>query len=299
MRTYIHVCIGLATLIVLTTTSHSQSLTTGTLQLRNGQPVSVGITTPTTGVTAYTLVLPPTLGQSGQALSIQAITGTTATLGWSNTDFWGLLGSDITAGGTAAGQQYLGTKNAQDLVVASNGTEAMRIIGVAGPQQGWIGIGTSTPTAPIDLARNVLLSNNGASTELRFAEPNTSGTNYTAFKAAAQTGDITYTLPEQAPSAAGMVLSATTAGVMSWRSAIADVLRGLYAPTAGNHIHTITVGQDVPTGAIPIVTMINAAGTTIAASVTAVDAATDSFTVETSVPLAATDRISWIILPAL
>lgn len=299
MRFLIHLLLCSFIAGVLAQRLHAQSLTTGTLQLRNAQPSTVGLTIPATGVTSYSLVLPATVGESGQALTIQAVSGTAATLGWSNTNFWGLLGSDITAGGTATGQQYLGTKNAQDLVIASNATEAIRIVGLAGANQGWIGLGTAAPKAPIDLARTVLLSNTGTATELRFAEPSASGTNYTAFKAAAQAGDVTYTLPEQAPAANGMVLSSTTAGVMSWRSSIADVMRGLYAPTAGNHIHTITAGADVPTGAIPIVTMVNAAGTTIAASVTAVDAAADTFTVETSVPLAATDRISWMILPPM
>jgi hypothetical protein len=274
----------------------AQSVTTGTLQLRNGQPSTISLTLPGTGVTPYTLILPPGIGESGQALTIQTVTGTSATLSWSNTNFWSLQGSDITLGGTAANQQFLGTRNAQDLVVAANSTEALRIIGVAGPTQGWIGLGTSTPSAPIDLARTVLLSNTGQATELRFAEPSASGTNFTAFKAAAQAGDVTYTLPDQAPTSNGMVLSSTTAGTMSWRSALADVPRGLYAPTAGNHVHTITIGQDVPTGAIPIVSVVNAAGTTIAISVTAIDTTADTFTVETSSPLAATERIAWMVL---
>jgi hypothetical protein len=45
--------------------------------------------------------------------------------------------------------------------------------------------------------------------------------------------------------------------------------------------------------------MINAAGTTISISVTTVDTAADTFTVETSTPLAATDRIAWMILPPM
>lgn len=299
MRLLIHILLCAVALSAMTFCLRAQSLTTGTLQLRNGQPSTIGLTIPASGVTTYSLVLPATVGESGQALTIQTVTGTTATLGWSNTNFWSLSGSDVTAGGTATGQQYLGTRNAQDLVIASNATEAIRVVGLTGASQGWIGLGTAAPKAPIDLARTVLLSNAGSATELRFAEPSASGTNYTAFKAAAQTEDLTYTLPEQAPPSSGMVLSSTTGGVMSWRSAIADVPRGLFVPTAGNHIHTITAGADVPTGAIPIVTMVNAAGTTVALSVTAVDAAADTFTVETSVPLAATDRISWMILPPM
>lgn len=299
MRSFIHVLVVCLGIILVSTNMRAQSITTGTLQLRNAQPSTIGLTIPGTGVTSYSLVLPPLIGESGQTLTVQSVTGTTATLGWSNTNFWSLLGSDITAGGTATGQQYLGTKNAQDLVIAANATEGIRIVGLAGASQGWIGIGTSTPKAPIDLARTVLLSNSGSATELRFAEPSAAGTNYSAFKAADQTADITYTLPASAPTGNGMVLSSTTAGEMSWRSAIADVPRGLYAPTAGNYIHTVAVGQDIPAGSIPIVTMVNAAGTTIAASVTAIDATADTFTVETSVPLASSDRISWMVIPPM
>jgi hypothetical protein len=299
MRLLIHLLLSIMALKVVSLRLQAQSLTTGTLQLRNAQPSTIGLTIPTTGVTTYSLALPSEIGETGQVMTIQTVTGTTATLGWSSTNYWSLNGSDVTAGGVATGQQYLGTRNAQDLVIASNATEAIRVIGLAGPSQGWIGLGTPAPRAPIDLARTVLLSNTGSATELRFAEPSASGTNYTAFRATSQAGDVTYTLPEQAPAVAGMVLASTTTGVMSWRSAIAEVARGVFVPTTGNHIQTITAGVDIPTGAIPIVTMINAAGTTISISVTTVDTAADTFTVETSTPLAATDRIAWMILPPM
>ncbi|MCC7437031.1 MAG: hypothetical protein IT211_00895 [Armatimonadetes bacterium] len=67
-----------------------------------------------------------------------------------------------------------------------------------------------------------LANNDNAPSELRFFEAyNTAGAfpntaNYTAFKAQAQTGDITYTLPPSAPTTTGQILSATTGGVMSW-----------------------------------------------------------------------------------
>ncbi|MBK7186334.1 MAG: hypothetical protein IPH85_10515 [Ignavibacteria bacterium] len=40
---------------------------------------------------------------------------------------WSLSGNAITLGGTGGGQQYLGTSNAQDLVLGSGATERMRI----------------------------------------------------------------------------------------------------------------------------------------------------------------------------
>ncbi|MCC7437868.1 MAG: hypothetical protein IT211_05170 [Armatimonadetes bacterium] len=70
-----------------------------------------------------------------------------------------------------------------------------------------------------------LANNDNAPSELRFFEaynipgifPNTA--NYTAFKAQTQTGNITYTLPASAPASNGDVMTATTAGVMSWADA--------------------------------------------------------------------------------
>lgn len=289
----------LLVLVLMCTASYAalaQSITTGTLKLRNAQPETISLSIPAASVTGYSIVLPGTAGSAGQSLSIKDVTGTAANLEWKSNEYWGLAGSTITLGGTAASQQYIGTSNAQDLVVAANATEAMRIVGVAGPNQGNIGIGTSTPRSGLDIAKTVLLSNSGTATELRFAEPSSSGTNYTAFKAGTQTADITYTLPEAAPSTDGMVLHATSAGVLSWKANMSNIPRGLYTPTAGQYIHVIPAGYDISANVIPLVSMMNPAGTTIGASVTAIDAAADTFTVETSVPLGTADRIAWVVL---
>jgi hypothetical protein len=55
-----------------------------------------------------------------------------------------------------------------------------------------------------------------AARELRLLEPSGSGSNFSAFKAQAQAGNVTYTLPSAGPSADGQVLSSTTGGLMSW-----------------------------------------------------------------------------------
>lgn len=51
---------------------------------------------------------------------------------------------------------------------------------------------------------------------LRFYEDTDDGSNYTSFKVGTQAGNVDYTLPTAAPASNGHVLSATTAGVMSW-----------------------------------------------------------------------------------
>lgn len=68
-------------------------------------------------------------------------------------------------------------------------------------------------------AANLLLQSGTAASELRFYEPSGSGTNYSAFKAQAQAGDVTYTLPAAAPASNGYHLASTTGGTLSWAPA--------------------------------------------------------------------------------
>jgi len=275
---------------------YAQSQTAGTLNLRNTQPATVSLTLPQTGVAGYTLLLPPQQGSAGQVLTISTVTTGQSTLTWSDAAYWGLTGSSITKGGTAAGEQYLGTSNEQDVILASKGAERLRIVGTAGPRQGYIGLATATPNAPIDLGATVLLSNAGAATELRFAEPFASGTNYTAFRSREQAQDVTYTLPGAAPESDGMILSSSKTGDLQWRKPLADVRRGIFTPAVGAFVHVIAVGTDITSGSIPLITMMNPAGTTIGLSITAIDDINDTFTVETSVPLGAADRIAWMVV---
>lgn len=67
-------------------------------------------------------------------------------------------------------------------------------------------------------AANLLLSSGTAASELRFYEPSGSGTNYSAFKAQAQAGDVTYTLPAADAAVSGYVLSSNASGALSWIS---------------------------------------------------------------------------------
>lgn len=275
---------------------YSQSLTTGTLSIRNGQPETISLSIPQTGVTGYKLLLPPTIGLAGQAMTISNITGTTASMSWTDASFWQLTGTAVTTGGTAPGQQYLGSNNAQDLVFAANADEAIRIVGQAGPTQGYIGLGTATPQAPVDIAGHLLLSNTGTATELRFAEPSASGTEYTAFRAAAQGANITYTLPPTAPIENGMVLTATTGGDLTWEKPLSRLPMGIFTPVQFAWQHVIPVGVGViKPESVPVVTMMHAPNTVIGIAVTGRDIANGTISVETTVPMSAEDRIAWVI----
>lgn len=67
-----------------------------------------------------------------------------------------------------------------------------------------------------DQGGNVTIGGAATASELRFLEPSGSGTNYTAFKAKAQTADITYTLPDTIGAAGTFLKDAAGNGVLSW-----------------------------------------------------------------------------------
>jgi hypothetical protein len=84
-----------------------------------------------------------------------------------------------------------------------------------------LGIGTNSPGQKLTVNNgNIALSSTGASSfGLQFYEPGTDGSNYSAFKAQPQAGNVTYTLPAGSPTLDGQLLSSTTAGALSWSSA--------------------------------------------------------------------------------
>ena len=84
-------------------------------------------------------------------------------------------------------------------------------------KNGNTGLGNSTPSEKLVVNNgNVAIANtNNTAGTLKFAEPSTSGTNTTTFKAGIQAADINYTLPLTAPTAS-QVLSSDAAGNMSW-----------------------------------------------------------------------------------
>ena len=63
---------------------------------------------------------------------------------------------------------------------------------------------------------NTILGGGVTAAELRFLEPSGSGSNYTAFKAQAQAGNVTYTLPAVDAAASGYGLLSDAAGALSW-----------------------------------------------------------------------------------
>lgn len=79
--------------------------------------------------------------------------------------------------------------------------------------------------------------------ELRFLEPSGSGTNYTAFKAQAQAGNVTYTLPS-ADGAASSVLTTNGSGTLSWASAAGGNLAQVFSSAGSGMMNSIIRWDD-------------------------------------------------------
>ncbi|MES2733484.1 MAG: hypothetical protein V4714_17200 [Bacteroidota bacterium] len=104
------------------------------------------------------------------------------------------------------------TRSATRMVIVDNGN---------------VGIGNNNPGQKLSVAGT-----------LGIIETGISPSNYTIFRGGAQSKNITYTLPTDAPTADGQVLTATTAGVMSWS-------------TSGTATHIIKLTLNVDVGGIP------------------------------------------------
>jgi hypothetical protein len=140
----------------------------------------------------------------------------------SSSSGWGLSGnSSITA------SNFIGTTDSKALSFKTNNTERLNI-GTGGD----IGIGTATPLAKLDVFNGHLAisNNNNTAGEARFYEPSSSGSNYTSFKAPAQSANITYTLPSAAGSN-GQVLTTDASGTLSWVSPSSSA-SNIYTSTA-------------------------------------------------------------------
>jgi hypothetical protein len=111
-----------------------------------------------------------------------------------------------------------------------------------------VAAGTFTTTN----AHHAIGNNDNTARELRLLEPSGSGVNYTAFKAQAQAADLSYTLPNTAPTAANQVLQvqavAGNNATLSWGSiGGGNILfkRTAVVANAGNTSYNVVSADDI------------------------------------------------------
>ncbi len=225
LRSLVFVC-------VCVTTVHAQGVGADSLRLGNTSGGSAWLSIPSGSSSSYRLILPSTLGSlSGQLMIVNGLSGQVSLLSPGNTsDLLRLSGStpswispDTVISTTAwslrgnaatnPASMFLGTTDAQPLLIKTNNTERLRIL-----SGGNVGIGTSTPSSLVHLRGGNLLidtSASGTAGQLRLMNP--AGTFYTALRAGAQALNLTMTLPTSAPSS-GQFLSSDASGNLSWTS---------------------------------------------------------------------------------
>ena len=192
------------------------------------QGTSTGLTTFQAGAQGatninYTL---PTAAAVANGYVLSSTTG--GVMSWTDpatlaSSDWHIIGNIGTTSWNGATGNFLGTTDAQPVVVATtntitpqpiefftNNAEKMRL-----SANGNLGIGQTNPSQLLEVRNgNFLLSNSGAADQLQFQG---TSTGLTTFQAGAQGAtNINYTLPTAAAVANGYVLSSTTGGVMSW-----------------------------------------------------------------------------------
>lgn len=206
----------------------------------------VAFKAPTTLAGNSTYILP---SSSSDGLMING----SSTLSWgtaTNAHLSAGVGGIYKGSGTIAATTTATLTAASDFeIVYSNSNTAIGIVDTTGAIS--IASGTNSRSLTVDPGKidlvapfTNLLATGGVAQELRFLEP--SGANYSAFKAQAQTTDVTYTLPAAAPASNGYVLSSSTAGAMSWVAQAGADGNGIYSGSgtiASAATATITSGS--------------------------------------------------------
>ena len=204
----------------ITVTATDQSVTNeGSLSVAAGTSTTSIINSNTSGSTAVTL-------SAGSNITLSENTGT-GTITITATDNKGIYGGD---GDIPTGTEATVALNSTFELDYSTGANAIEIR----DQEGQTIITNKTATDTIRVsASNILLRSPGQvqisgganAGAIRIMEPSGSGSNYTQIQSAAQSANITYTLPTTDGSN-GQVLQYTTGGNLQWATPAAAVTDG-------------------------------------------------------------------------
>ena len=129
-----------------------------------------------------------------------------------------------THGNVISDYGVIGAVNAGDVFINTDrvsGTTSVASIGID-QTTGNVGIQKALNTigsgGALQVLGHVSIENSGTASELRINEPSASGTNYSGFKAQAQSGNVVYTLPA-ASGTAGQQLTWNSGDILTWESA--------------------------------------------------------------------------------
>ncbi|MBS1536545.1 MAG: hypothetical protein JST20_02205 [Bacteroidetes bacterium] len=153
----------------------------------------------------YSILMPPAAPTAiGQTMTVASIAGSNYTMSWTapgGGSSWALTGN------TSIDPviNYLGTTDAQPLVIRTNNTERMRIL-----SNGNVGIGIVNPTQKLQVDGNVFISGGN-----QLLISNVGGFTSSFTTPGAQTTNISYTLPSALPTGSGF-LQVNNSGTMSW-----------------------------------------------------------------------------------
>lgn len=143
----------------------------------------------------------------------------------------------LTGNAGNAATNFIGTTDAKDFIVKTNGVERLRVLST-----GNFGIGTSTPTVSTEISGNLLISTTSATaSELRLGSPYTTTATYTSFKSQAQSTNITYSLPaSQSLTSVTSYLSNDGTGSLTWVTTSSLVASGAWGLNGNTGITSLT-----------------------------------------------------------
>lgn len=156
--------------------------------------------------------------------------------------FWDDTNNRLGIGTTSPGAQLevdAGAATTKGLIVKAAASQSANL-------QEWQN-SASTVISKVDSSGNIIIGGGTSAGELRLLEPSASGSNYTAFKAQTQAGDVTYILPA-ADGTNGQVLTTNGASTLSWTTVSGGGSHALLSATHSDATAGTVVRGDLITG---------------------------------------------------
>ena len=181
-------------------------------------------------VTAVETILlngPLTMGNStvNTVFTNTSVTISNSTVNTAHTSAGLTVGANVTVNATTVfvGNSTVNTAHTSaGLTVGANVTVNATTVFVGNSS-----VNTAITGTGITSTGNLTIGGDTSASSLKFLEPSGSGNNYTAFKAQAQSADVTYILPA-ADGSSGQVLSTNGSATLSWQTvALTQTFRGL------------------------------------------------------------------------